>query len=164
MVIDLVSVKEEEKSILANLLEFYQYEFSEFDGFEMDKTGRFGYKYLNNYWQDKNRYPFFIKVNGKLAGFVLVNNHTYATDDKDTKTIAEFFVLKKYRRQGIGKQAAIRIFNMYPGKWELRETNQNKQAQKFWRDAIKEYTKGNYQEILLDNKKWKGPVQIFKSK
>ena len=164
MVIDLVPVKEKEKYILANLLEFYQYEFSEFDGFQLDETGKFGYKYLDNYWQEKERFPFFIKVNDKLGGFVLVNNYTYASKDKQTKTIAEFFVLKKYRRQGVGKQAAILIFNMYPGRWELRETNQNKQAQKFWRNVIEEYTQGDYQEILLNNKTWKSPVQIFKSK
>ena len=116
-------------------------------------------KFLSNYWQEENRHPFFIKVDAKLAGFVLVNKHTYISDDANA--ISEFFVLKKYRRGGIGSNAAKQIFDMFPGKWEVTQTNQNKDAQESWKKVINEYTNGNYKEVVLDNEKWKGPVQIF---
>ncbi|MDP2671934.1 MAG: GNAT family N-acetyltransferase [Candidatus Daviesbacteria bacterium] len=159
MKIELVSVTEKEKHILANLLELYEYDFSEFSNSDLDENGRYGYKYLDSYWQEENRHPFFIKVDDKLAGFVLVNKHTYLSDDANA--IAEFFILKKYRRGGIGSTAAKQIFDMFPGKWEVTQTNQNKDAQEFWKKVINEYTNGNYKEIVLDNEKWKGPVLTF---
>ncbi|QQG43795.1 MAG: GNAT family N-acetyltransferase [Candidatus Daviesbacteria bacterium] len=159
MKIELVTVRDEEKHILANLLELYEYDFSEFSNSDLDENGRYGYKYLDNYWQEENRHPFFIKVDDKLAGFVLVNKHTYLSDDANA--IAEFFILKKYRRGGIGSNAAKQIFDMFPGKWEVTQTNQNKDAQKFWNKVVNEYTNGNYKEVVLDNEKWKGPVLTF---
>lgn len=140
-------------------MELYEYDFSEFSNSDLDENGRYGYKYLDNYWQEENRHPFFIKVDDKLAGFVLVNKHTYLSDDANA--IAEFFILKKYRRGGIGSNAAKQIFDMFPGKWEVTQTNQNKDAQKFWNKVVNEYTNGNYKEVVLDNEKWKGPVLTF---
>ena len=94
-----------------------------------------------------------------LAGFVLVNEYYYIS--KGAKTIAEFFVLKKYRRQGIGEEAAKQVFNLFPGRWEIGELRGNKNAQSFWRKIIGDYTKGNYKEIELDNERWHGPIQTF---
>lgn len=159
MKIELIPIIEKEKHILANLLELYEYDFSEFSKSDLDENGRYGYKYLDNYWQEENRHPFFIKVGCKLAGFVLVNRHIYLSDDANA--IAEFFILKKYRGGGVGNTVAKQIFDMFPGKWEVSQTNQNKEAQAFWKKVIKKYTNGNYKEIVLDNERWKGPVQTF---
>ncbi|MBI2599754.1 GNAT family N-acetyltransferase [Candidatus Daviesbacteria bacterium] len=159
MDIKIIPVEEKDKQILANLLELYEYDFSEFSNLDLNEDGRYGYKYLNNYWQEKDRHPFFIKVGGKLAGFVLINKHTYLSNSANA--IAEFFILKKYRRGGIGQTVARQIFDMFPGKWEVTQTNQNREAQIFWRKVISEYTGGDYQEVILDNDKWKGPVQTF---
>lgn len=71
MDIKIVPIEEKDKQILANLLELYEYDFSEFSNSDLDENGRYGYKYLDNYWQEENRHPFFIKVDDKLAGFVL---------------------------------------------------------------------------------------------
>ena len=149
------------KIALANLLELYQHDLSDIENskVELDSTGRYGYKHLDAYWEEKGRFPFFIFADNTLIGFVLVNEQYYIS--KGAKTMAEFFVLRKYRRQGIGEEAAKQIFSLFPGRWEIGELRGNKNAQSFWRKIIGDYTKGNYKEIELDNERWHGSIQTF---
>ena len=142
--------KKEEKEILKNLLEKYNYEFSQYDDKDVNSIGLYGYSYLDNYWTENNRFPYFIRVNDKLAGFVMVN------DIQEVKlntnfTMAEFFILYKYRQKGIGKYVVNYILNKYKGKWQLRYHPKNKTSEIFWNKTIEEYTKGNF-EIKKDLK------------
>src|SRR3989344_611742 len=121
MDIDLVKVKIEEKPILANLLELYVYDFSEMENNDVGDDGRFGYKHFNDYWQESNRHPFFIKVDGRLAGFVLVNEKDPQAYPGYPLGIGEFFVMRKYRQRGIGERVAHNVFGMFPGKWSVRQ-------------------------------------------
>jgi hypothetical protein len=69
--IEVIPATSEQRPILANLLELYAHDFSEFYDLELGADGRFGYKHLPRYWRDPDRHPFLIKVDGRLAGFVL---------------------------------------------------------------------------------------------
>ena len=69
--------------------------------------------------------------------------------------------MKKYRKEGIGKQAAFHIFDLFQGVWEVAELETNLPAQKFWRKTISEYTNNEYVEIKRDH--WPGPIQRFVS-
>jgi predicted acetyltransferase len=143
--IQLQNISLEEKPILENLMEYYVYEFSQYiDSIELKEDGRYGFEGLDDYWMDSNRHPFFIKVFGKLAGFVLVR--TVDVDSEPLHTIAEFFIMKKYGGKGIGKTAAKRIFDLFPGKWQVTQIEKNYPAQAFWRSLISEYTNGKYEE------------------
>ncbi len=62
----------EEKSVLRNLLELYNYDFSEFDHADLDAHGFYGYGRLDHYWTEPGRYRFLVRVDGKLAGLVLL--------------------------------------------------------------------------------------------
>jgi hypothetical protein len=39
----------------------------------------------------------------------------------------------------------------------------NTDAQRFWRKVIGRYTAGRYEEIVVDNERWVGPVQVFET-
>lgn len=100
MNIELKRVAADEKEILRNLLEKYDYEFSQWDKRDVNKLGLYGYEYLDNYWTEKNRFAYFILVEEHIAGFVMVNNYPEAEDQKTDFTVAEFFVMYKYRKCG----------------------------------------------------------------
>lgn len=68
--VEIVRVALGEKATLNNLLEKYQYEFSQWDKQDVDEFGLYGYEYLDCYWTEDNRYPYFIKVDGQIAGFI----------------------------------------------------------------------------------------------
>jgi predicted acetyltransferase len=75
--------------------------------------------------------------------------------------VDNFFVLRKYRRKGVGAAAAMRTFDMFPRKWEVRELAKNAAAIAFWRRTVAEYTRGRYVEVTFDDERWRGPVQSF---
>jgi hypothetical protein len=88
-----------ERPILRHLMELYQYDFSEFDGADLTPIGLYDYPYLDHYWVEPERSPFLIRVDGNLAGFVLVARYNYLTRLKDNWVMAEFFIMRKYRHQ-----------------------------------------------------------------
>ena len=158
--VEISPAAETDREVLRNLMQLYQYDFTESEGGDLNDHGLFEYRWLDNYWTEHSRHPFLIKVPDRLAGFVLVNEFSYLAPP-GAKSIAEFFVMRKYRRQGIGRRVAIHIFREFPGDWEVRETIENTVAQRFWRTVIGEVTGGNFEERHLDDERWKGPIQIF---
>lgn len=124
-----------------------QHDYSEFDGDELNEHGLYEYRYLDHYWTEADRYPYLIKVAGKIAGFVLVRDMTERTVSNPPHSIAEFFIVRKYRRQGVGKAVAKHLFDDFPpGNWVVGQSLNNIQAQEFWRRVVSEYTSGEYVE------------------
>ncbi len=125
----------EQKEILFNLMQLYLYEFTDFVDDDFDEKGIFPYEYFDLYWQEPERFPFFIFWEGKLVGFVLVR----FTGDK--YAIAEFFVARRYRGKGIGKSAAIQVFEIFKGDWEVSQLESNVDGIAFWRKVLTDYCK-----------------------
>ena len=152
MNITISMVSKDEEEILKNLLEKYNYEFSLYEDTDVNNIGLYGYKYLDHYWTEDGRVAYFIKVNNKLAGFFMIRDQQ---DNKSEKihTIAEFFVMYKYRKIGIGTYAMEYIFKNFKGKWQIGYTPRNKTAKIFWNKIVGKYTNGKY-EIIKDNDKY----------
>ena len=150
-----------DKTVIRNMMELYNYDMSEFEESDLDEHGLYGYNYLDNYWTEKDRHPFIIKVDGKLAGFILVNKYSGDNIKSIDYSIAEFFVLKKYRRSGVGRISAVDVFSRFHGLWEVKELSKNRNSHVFWRKVIGEYTSNNYQELSNSNRDWQGPIQKF---
>lgn len=163
MDVESTAATREQRDLRRRLLERYRYDFSEFDGSDVDEEGRYGYPLLDRNWSEEGRHPFLIRVGSRVAGFVLVNRHTLVTRDPGAHSVAEFFVMRKYRRQGVGRAAACRVFVRFPGPWEVREEVENAPAQSFWRRVMAQYTGGRYREVSLADGHRSGPVQLFRS-
>jgi predicted acetyltransferase len=161
MALEISEARIEDKTLIRHLMELYRYDFSEYDESDVDINGYFGYRWLDHYWTDEDRQPFIIRVHGKPAGFVLVNQHTYLPGSD--WAIAEFFVMRKYRGKGIGKKAAFDVFDRFPGKWEVYELESNQPSQQFWRKVISDYTHGHYSETNVDDERKRGPIQSFEN-
>lgn len=83
----------EQKSVFVRMMELYSYDFSEFSDDDINEYGCFGYGHIDDYWNQKGRYPFFIRADGKLAGLVLVRSCCEHNDLSDPHNIAEFLSL-----------------------------------------------------------------------
>jgi predicted acetyltransferase len=92
-----------------------------------------------------SRYPFLIKVNGHLAGFVLLQKGSQISGDEGIGDVAEFFIVRGYRRLGVGMKAAHEVWKRFPGKWEVRVIVRNQRAKEFWARAIGEFLGGTIQ-------------------
>jgi predicted acetyltransferase len=135
-----------DREIVARLVELYLDEFSAFDGREIGEDGRYGYATLDAYWSAPGRYPFLIRVADRLAGFALVAEQRILDGARPGHLIAEFFVLRSYRRRGVGAAAAAQLFSHFPGPWWVGEHASNLPAQAFWRSVIGRYTGGQFRE------------------
>ena len=151
MKFELFEVQEKDKDIIFNLMQLYTYELSFYEDetthFELQENGLYRIsKYINLYWLEKERHPYILKCDGKLAGFVLERYNENGENE-----IAEFFVLNKYRKLGAGTFMANEMFKKYKGKWEIQTLLKNKQAQDFWRKVVKSVSRGKYEEHLISD-------------
>jgi predicted acetyltransferase len=107
------------------------------DRWDVEADGRFGSpRWQRRFWSRRGRHHFVILVGGRLAGFALVREHAHFAG-AGVREISEFFVLRKYRRRGMGTRAARLLFARFPGRWEVAELSWNVGAQRFWRSAIR---------------------------
>src|SRR4051812_28959626 len=89
----------EDKNTIENLMQFYIYDFSEYINSDVEEDGLFAaYPQLDTYWREENRFPYIITKDEKYVGFVLVR--FIESRNRNYFSIAEFFIMKKYRRQG----------------------------------------------------------------
>ena len=140
MQVEVVPATTEQQPVLANLLELYAHDFSEFSVLKIGVDGRFGYEPLPLYWRESNRFPFLVRANGDLAGFVLVQQGSQVSGAGEIWDVAEFFVLRGYRRHGVGLRVARDVWSMFPGSWEVRVRDKNPAARAFWQRAVSEFT------------------------
>jgi predicted acetyltransferase len=145
--LEIISASLEQQSIVANLLELYIYDFSEFMDLKLGGDGRFGYEPLPLYWQDPGRYPFLIQVDGHWAGFIFVRRGSQISGDEKVWDMAEFFIVRGYRRLGIGTRVAHTIWRRFPGNWEVRVSDRNQKARDFWGGAIREFIGATIQSV-----------------
>jgi predicted acetyltransferase len=133
--------------LLANLLELYLHDLSEIFPIEVGAEGRFGYANLPLYWSERERrFPFLIRAEGRPAGFALATRGSPASDDPEDLDVAEFFVLRRHRRAGIGRRAAFLLWDRIPGRWLVRVSEGNRRGLPFWRAVVGEYTGGAFSE------------------
>ncbi|MCA9829153.1 MAG: GNAT family N-acetyltransferase [Dehalococcoidia bacterium] len=159
MKIDLRSPSRSDRQLLRRMMELYLYDFSEYEDLDLDAHGLYGYGDLDYFWFESTHAAFIITVDAKLVGFVLVDNEVHIAGSE--RSISEFFVMRKYRRLGVGKHAAFEVFRRLPAAWEVRVVASNEPAQRFWRTIIGEFMHGRFQETHLDSDEWNGPTFTF---
>jgi predicted acetyltransferase len=138
--VSLVEATAANAALLGELLELYVQELSAvFTDVVPGPDGRFSYPRLPLYWSEPDRrFAFVIRSNGQVAGFALATRGSPAAEDPDVFDVAEFFVLREYRRSGVGRLAALLLWERFPGTWTVRVAEANRNGLAFWDDVIGE--------------------------
>lgn len=152
----------EHRPLLRRLLELYQHDLSRIDGRTPDDRGAYGYRYLDLYWKEPGRYAYLLRVDGKWAGFALVNK--WSPRAGADWSVAEFFILPPFRRRGLGERLARAVLERHRGTWHVAQMRSNREAIAFWRKVVDRFTGGRYQDLAVRNEDWDGRVQVFVSK
>jgi predicted acetyltransferase len=133
-------------------------ELSEIFPVALGPEGRFEYTKLPLYWSEPTvRQAFLIKHGSHVAGFAFATRGSPMGEDPDDLDVAEFFVLRAYRRSGIGREAATALWDSVPGHWVVRVSEANRAGLRFWSDVIRSYTSGDFVESVRpgDPQRWR---------
>lgn len=147
---------------MRRLVQLYIYDLGG-EYWDVEPDGAFGSPgWHRRFWSRRGRQLFVMRVRGRLAGFVLVSARPRFAGP-DTRVIAEFFVLRKYRRRGVGSRAALDVLTRFPGRWELSELDWNVAAQKFWRSIIRRVAVDGFTEARRRDGDLVNVVQHFET-
>ena len=164
MRIELVAAGPREERVLDNLMQLYKYDFSEFEHEDVGADGRFPFVGFGSFFAKTDPHAYVINVDGNVAGFALAYRDGGLRDPEETTWwMHEFFVMRKYRKCGVGERVATQLFEKLGGTWEIGQIPANVEAQAFWRKIVGRYTGGDFEEFALDDERWRGPVQYFRA-
>jgi len=114
--------------------------------FEVDTQDDGSYSYdTASIW--KNGHDVYLaKVGDSPAGFALIGSGEEWLGDIGAHDMHEFFVIRRFRRNGFGQTMATLVWNECPGKWLVRVLEANGPAVLFWRTTIASHSDGSYEE------------------
>ena len=156
----------DKRATVENLFQFYVHDFADF--WETHRTdfgedGRFGlYPPLAAYWTEAGAEPYLIRADGKIAGFALIDRHSHSGEPVD-HNMGEFFVARHYRREGVGRAAALAVIRERPGQWELAVARKNTSALAFWRGVAAQVAAGPVDERDQADDRWDGAILRFRA-
>ena len=159
--VDLRVARRDDAATLENLLSLYLHDLRPFTGATIGDDGRFAYPRLHSYWSEEGeaegRVPFIFFAEGELAGFALKSSHSRLDRSAPVSNVSEFFVLRRWRGQGVGGLVARTLFDRFAGQWEVAQLRMNVRARTFWLGTIADFTHHQYTEHDLDTERWVRP-------
>jgi [ribosomal protein S5]-alanine N-acetyltransferase len=106
---------------------------------------------IAHWFGDPNTFPLIIVKGSEPVGFARVLRAVAsARQPRIDYRMAEFFVTRTRRRLGIGQTAVQLILSRFAGVWEISEYLRNTEAVNFWRRVVASYTRGTYQERIVN--------------
>lgn len=134
--VELIQTGPEEAELIRNLYQYYAYESSDWEQEDVEADGRFYIhdEHLARYWQDPRWSANLLLVDGFIAGFLLIEDSEVS--GIDALELADLFILKRYRRKGIGRAIATQVLCSGEANWLVRFYDQDEVSQAFWRTVL----------------------------
>ena len=148
--ITIAPASDDQKPTIANLIQLYLYDMTESMPFPVAADGRFEYDFFERFW----RSPYLIHADGEIAGFAFVIGECPLTGREPCWFMAEFFILKAYRRRGVGRRALAEILANHPGVWHIGVPIANRPAGAFWNKALAPRHPAT-REIVFEGDSWR---------
>jgi predicted acetyltransferase len=110
---------------------------------------------LLRWFGDPSAQVLTILYDDEPVGFAMVHRRAYPAGAETAAapalfSMGDFFISRQWRRRGIGAQAVRLLFDRFGGEWFITEHLSNTAAVKFWRRVVAAYTRGKYQERIVN--------------
>ncbi len=133
-------IEESEQAIVYRLVDDYFAELAAYEERPVGPVCAADDPYLPLYWTEPTRHPFFIELSGRVVGFALVR--VVSERSAEVAELAEFYIRPIWRRQRLGRRAAIAVWSRFPGRWKLQVSVNNQAAEAFWSSSIEAVASG----------------------
>ncbi|GLO64495.1 MULTISPECIES: GNAT family N-acetyltransferase [Oceanobacillus] len=143
MNVQIINATKDKEETLLNLFQFYIYDFSEYMDIDIEPNGRYEEYPIDDYLEKDGFYTYLVCLDGNYIGFCLIR-YNQSKENKPFFSVKEFFIMRRYRRTGIGKFVASEVFKMHQGYWEVIQMKSNLPAQRFWRMVIRDFTNEDF--------------------
>lgn len=127
----------EQTAALFQLFQLYYYENSGWAGEDIGEDGLFDAcpEAIADYVNDQAKGAYWIRKDGALAGFVVTEPVTL-TCGGQAEELADLFILKRYRRQGLALDAVRELARAFKGPWLVAVYHDDTLAGAFWQRAF----------------------------
>ena len=136
-------IAESDRPVVKRLWQLYRHDLSEYRDSLPDVHGLFEPGRLSSVYGDANRCCYLVHRGDVPVGFALLQGL-----EAEPRMIAEFFVLRAVRRQGVGHRVATELLRRYPGAWEIGFQEENRGAPEFWRRVVTDVVGKTWREEL----------------
>lgn len=119
---------------IEGLMQFYNYELSQWYPVEFGDPGLYAIRSKAEYWARPDVRPYLLRTPKGLAGFAVVDGEV--VDPASQHNLGYLFVGRRYRGQGLAAQAVSALLKRFPGAWKVYHLALNTQAQGFWPVAL----------------------------
>ena len=134
--VELIQTGPEDAELIRNLYQYSAYESSDWEQEDVEADGSFYIhdEHLARYWHDPQWSANLLLVDGYIAGFLLIEGSELP--GIEALELADLFILKRYRRKGIGRAIASQVLCSGEANWLVRFYDQDEVSQAFWRTVL----------------------------
>lgn len=143
MPLRLLHVDEETRPVWDRLFQLYLHDMSENTGQEPGLDGAFP---TRPYDDNESSSRLIVLLRNKPAGLVSLRSCA-GTADLLKRQLDDFFILRCYRRLGIGEEVARMVFDSHPGNWQAGVNLSNESGRLFLRQVVRRYTYRQCREL-----------------
>ncbi len=135
MTLEICSHQEAHKPVIWHLFQFYCYDTSVYDGYDVEESGlyRMSAEYFSQYWLLPNWRAHVLRWNGAIAGFVLLEDSELVSGGME---IADLFVMSRFRRLGIANQVVNYFMRQRTVPWTVTVFDDAADAKQFWQQIF----------------------------
>ena len=147
MKVEVVPAGIDQRQLVRNLYQFYAYDSSDWEAEDIGSDGLFYIDdpYFNKYWETEGWSANLLKVNDAIAGFLLIEQCDIP--NVEAPEFADFFVFKKFRRQGVGRKVVESVIANSPSAWVVNVFEEDKNANEFWQSLFRASLFRSFREI-----------------
>jgi len=139
--LQLVNAREDatHREWLRHVYSFYLHDLSQFEKHEytLSASGQWQPDHLPYWLTQPFCHPFVLLAGSVPVGFAFIGQAPFPFMSEDVQfRLSEFFVLRAYRRAGIGRRAGVAALSRFSGSFELTVLDANAPALAFWRAVL----------------------------
>ena len=147
MNLEIVTTDSSQKKTIWNLFQLYCYDSTDWDPEDVGVSGFYALDdgYFSQYWTVPGWSAHILKMANNIVGFLLIERSD--VPGVNAPEFADLFILKKYRRQGIGKEVVQRVVVTSGQPWVITVFDDDTAAKAFWSNVFKQFDLSPIREL-----------------